>query len=61
MVTMNGNWWTSAESPESPTINFMGGLWLWLAHHNQMDLGLCDFAMLISRLTRLWNTGTDNG
>jgi hypothetical protein len=40
MVTMNGNWWTSAESPESPITNIMGGLWLWLAHHSLMDLGL---------------------
>jgi hypothetical protein len=40
MVTMNGNWWTFAESPESPITIFTGGLWLWLAHHSLMDLGL---------------------
>ena len=27
----------------------MGGLWLWLAHLNQMVVGLCDFVMLIDR------------
>jgi len=40
MITMNGNWWTSAELQELPTTIFMGGLWLWLAHHSLMDLGL---------------------
>jgi hypothetical protein len=61
MKTMDGNWWICEELPELLITNIMGGLWLWLAHLHQMDLGLCDFAMSISRSTRLWNTGTNNG
>jgi hypothetical protein len=49
MKTMDGNWWTSAESPELPITNIMGGLWLWLAHLHQMVVGLCDSVMSIAR------------
>jgi hypothetical protein len=49
MVTMNGNWWTFVESPESVTINTGDGLWLWLAHHSLTVQGLSDFVMWMDR------------